>query len=149
MVCSRATIASRPALEEVIAERLERTRLGSHEGATRDHDGVEVDADQALAELALLDPIEHWLDERAQAPCVAGADHVDRPAHEGRPNGLPIREEAAELVGLEALEALPQSDVRRVRDLRLHPGEPLDRRDGHRRRSNRSCRPASRGSARG
>ncbi len=87
IVCSSAKRSRpRPTLEEVVAERLERARLGVDEGASRRDHGIEVDADQALAELALLDPIEHRLDERAEAPRVACADHVDRPAHEREPD---------------------------------------------------------------
>ena len=61
-----------------------------HEGATHRDDLVEVDAGQALAELALLDPIHDRLDERPETPGVAGGDQVDRPAHQrhaGRRSG--------------------------------------------------------------
>src|SRR5206468_754039 len=110
---------------EVIAERPERSRLGVHEGATSRDDGVEVDVDQALAELALLDPIEHGLDERAQAPRVACGDQVDRPAHEREPDDTALDEQLRQGLRSERLESRPQSRVGGVRRLCLETDEML------------------------
>ena len=120
-------VASRPTLEEVVAERLERSRFGVDEGASRRDHGIEVDADQALAELALLDPIEHGLDERAQAPRVAGGDHVDRPAHEREPDDAALDDQLGQGLRRERLESRPQSGIGGVRGLGLEADEVLER----------------------
>ena len=45
---------------------------------------------EALAELALLDPVHDRLDQRPEPPRVAGRDEVDRPAHERHAHDRPI-----------------------------------------------------------
>ena len=127
--CSSAEpVPIRPARQEVVAERLEGPRLLVDEGAAHRHDLVEVDACQALAELALLDPIHDRLDERPEAPRVPGGDEVDRPAHQRHPHDGPIDQQVGELLAPEVHEAGPEPDVRGVRGLGLHPDEMLERR---------------------
>jgi hypothetical protein len=51
---------------------------------------------------------------------------VDRAAHEGHPHDGPVDQAIRQLVGREALDPIPQADVRGVRCLRLQAHEVLD-----------------------
>ena len=51
---------------------------------------------------------------------------MERAAHEGAAHDGPLVHQSAELVRVEALDARPQADVRRLGDLALHPDEVLD-----------------------
>ena len=74
--------------------------------------------------------IEHRLHEGSQGETVACGDEVNRRAHEREPDGLAIGEEPAELCGGEVVQAGPESDVWRIRCLRLETDEPFDGVDG-------------------
>jgi hypothetical protein len=60
-------------------------------------------------------------------PAVARRHEMHRRPHERSPSRSPRRHGRRQIVGVKAREARPEAHVRRVRRLRLHPDETLDR----------------------
>jgi hypothetical protein len=93
--------------------------------------------------------VEHGLEEGPQQQAVVGGDQVDRPPHDDDADDLSVEEQLAELVGSEAVEARPQSQVGVERHLGLHPDEVPDRLQRGQRRSPQQELPRQRGPAEG
>ena len=121
----RETVAVRPSRQQMITERLERARLLVDERATHRDDLDLVDAFQPAAELTLLDPVHDRLHERAQVPCIAGGDEMDRPAHQREPDDRAVEESRRELLRVERDDPAPEPRVGGVRRLCLHADELL------------------------
>ena len=71
----------------------------------------------------------HPLEDRPPGERVPGGDQVDGDPHQRRPDDPTAADQVGQLLGLEAGQPGPEPDVRRQWRLRLHPGQPLDRRD--------------------
>ena len=70
--------------------------------------------------------LDHALHERPEDERVTDGHEVHSPAHERETHHDPVREHAAELVRVEALEARPEPEVGRQRRLRLKAEQVLD-----------------------
>ena len=106
----------------------ERARTFLHEPLAQLQDRGDVDALEAPrpAPVAVQLAVEDRLDRRSEAGGVAGADEVDRAAHEDHADGLAALEVAGQDLRVEVPEAGAQREVRRGRVLRLEPEEVLD-----------------------
>ncbi len=76
--------------------------------------------------------VVHLLERRVEERVVARRDEVERAAHHRRLQHVAAQHRALERRPAESVEPRPQPDVRRRRPLRLHPDEPLDRRERRR-----------------
>jgi hypothetical protein len=134
-VLERVLIAVRPALLQRPPELRARQRplldqLAPGREQRLDVDPVELPAERArLVEPALADGLQR----RPQAPRVPRRHEVQRAAHQCHAHRLAGFDQRAQRLRIEALDPRPQPDVRRLRHLRLHPDDALDRLAGARR----------------
>jgi hypothetical protein len=73
---------------------------------------VEVEPVHGPAERTAEVAVDDRLHRRAQRQGVAGADEVDRAAHQQDPHDAPLLQRAREVLGVEGREAVGQRDVR-------------------------------------
>ncbi len=75
---------------------------------------------------AFLGGVQYWLHCPTQPQIILGSHQMQGSAHHRRADDLALLDQRCQIVPLETTQARPQPDIRRQRQLRLHPGQPLD-----------------------
>jgi hypothetical protein len=114
-------------LGQQLAEPRDRQRPLGQQPTARGHQVVGRDVAGGPAHLAAVAlPVEGRLHPRSQREGVVGGEHVDGAAQGEEPHRLPSGERAGQLLGVEAVEAGREGEVRRQVLLRLQADEVLD-----------------------
>ena len=140
-VAERVRVVLRPSLGEPRLELRDRVRPLLEHRAPRLDQLCRLDASGAAAEVVPAALVEHRLQHGAQTQVVARGDEVLRRAHHRRAHDAPLLDQLRQLVALEVDEPSPESDVRRIGELRLERDQSLDPvEDGHLLRCSSICR---------
>jgi hypothetical protein len=126
----------REPLGEAVAQLAGGERLRREQGLTRGGDGVEVGAPERVPSFLVRGqaPVEHGLHEGAEGGRVGHGHQVDGSPHDDGADDHAVEQEAAEVVGHEAVEAAEELVVGRPGGLGLEADQVRDGVErGHRR----------------